>query len=95
MIFLIGRRKFIRAVAYLAALCAVFAASGYFAKRAKASYEETLGKVRISSLASLSEYARDVSGGLRLLAVSEGESAAESAEITDSVAREDERGYLK
>lgn len=79
MIFLIGRRKFIRAVAYLAALCAVFAASGYFAKRAKASYEETLGKVRISSLASLSEYARDVSGGLRLLAVSEGESAAESA----------------
>lgn len=73
------RRKFIRAVAYLSALCAVFAASGYFAGRAKASYEETLGKVRISSLVSLSEYARDVSGGLRLLAVSSGDSAAESA----------------
>lgn len=76
---MVSRGKFIRTVSYLTALCAVFAAVGFFALRAKASYEQTLKKIRISSLCSLCEYSWDVGGGLRLLGVASGESAADGA----------------
>ncbi len=46
--------------------------------RAKAGYEETLGKVRLSNLTSLCEYTREVGSGLRVLAVSSGDSMADS-----------------
>lgn len=44
-----------------------------------ASYEETLGRVRLTNLTSLCELSRDISGGLRLLAVSADNSLADSA----------------
>ncbi len=74
----IKRRKFIRVVSYLVAVSVVFAASGMFFMRAKAGYEETLGKVRLSNLTSLCEYSREVGSGLRVLAVSSGDSTADS-----------------
>ncbi len=46
--------------------------------RAKAGYEETLGKVRLSNLTSLCEYTREVGSGLRVLAVSSGDSMTDS-----------------
>ena len=79
MIFLeIRRRKFIRVVSYLVAVSVVLAASGTFAMTAKAGYEETLGKVRLSNLTSLCEYTREVGSGLRVLAVSSGDSMTDS-----------------
>lgn len=75
----VKRRKFIRTVSYLLAVCIVFAVGGYFSQRAKASYQSTLEKVRFEGLNSLCEYTHELSGGLRLLAVSAGDSAADSA----------------
>ncbi len=85
VIFLaLRRRKFIRVVSYLTALAVVFAASGYFSQRAKADYEETLGKVRLTNLTSLCEYSRDISAGLRLVAVSADNSQADSKTYVSS-----------
>lgn len=79
MIFLaLKRRKFIRIVSYLVAVSVVFAASGLISQRARAGYEETLGKVRLSNLTSLCEYTREIGSGLRVLAVSSGDSTADS-----------------
>ena len=72
------RRKFIRIISYLVAVSVVFAASGLISQRARAGYEETLGKVRLSNLTSLCEYSREISSGLRVLAVSSGDSTADS-----------------
>lgn len=85
VIFLaVKRRKFIRTISYLAAVCVVFAASGMFSQRAKAGYEETLGKVRMSNLGSMCEYFRDISAGLRLLAVSTESSVSESISYVEA-----------
>ena len=75
----VKRRKFIRTVSYLLAVCVVIAATGYFSFRAKASYEATLERVRFDGLSSLCEYMHEISGGLNLLSVSAGESVADSA----------------
>lgn len=75
----VKRRRFIRTVSYLLVLCTVFAVGGYFSQRAKASYQSTLEKVRFESLNSLCEYSHELSGGLRLLAVSAGDSVEDSA----------------
>lgn len=72
------RRKFIRIISYLVAVSVVFAASGLVSQRARAGYEETLGKVRLSNLTSLCEYSREIGSGLRVLAVSSGDSMADS-----------------
>lgn len=79
MIFLVRRRKFIRVIAYFTAVCIVFAASGIFSAHAKSEYEETLEKVRFSSLVSLCEYCHFISSGLRLLAVSADDALSENA----------------
>lgn len=76
---MIKRRKFIRAVSYLVALCVAVGAAGMFSGRAKASYEATLGKVRFEALASLCEYIHELSGGLSLLSVSQGDAVADSS----------------
>ncbi|MBQ3007376.1 MAG: germination protein YpeB [Clostridia bacterium] len=73
------RRKFIRIISYLVALCIVFAASGVFTARAKSDYESTLERVRLEGLASLAEYSREISSGLRLLAVSADDSLTDSS----------------
>jgi hypothetical protein len=75
----VRRRKFIRVVSYLLAVCAVFAVAGNFSRRAKASYEETLEKVRFEGLNSLCEYMHELSGGLSLLAVSSGDFVVDSS----------------
>lgn len=75
----VRRRKFIRIISYLIALCIVFAASGVFTARAKSDYESTLERVRLEGLASLTEYSREMSSGLRLLAVSAGDSLVDSS----------------
>lgn len=75
----VKRRKFIRTVSYLLAVCVVIAATGYFSFRAKASYEATLERMRLESLNSLCEYMHELSGGLNLLSVSAGDSLADSA----------------
>lgn len=76
---MLRRRKFIRIISYLIALCVVFAASGVFSAKAKADYEAALGRVRFEALASLTEYSREISSGLRLLAVSAGDSLTDSS----------------
>lgn len=76
---MLGRRKFIRIISYLVALCIVFAASGMFTARAKSEYESTLERVRLEGLNSLTEYSREIASGLRLLAVSADESMADSS----------------
>lgn len=76
---MVRRRKFIRIISYLVAVCVVFAASGVFSARAKSEYESTLERVRLEGLASLTEYSREISSGLRLLAVSSGESLTDSS----------------
>lgn len=73
------RRKFIRIISYLVALCVVFAVSGIFSQKAKADYESALERVRLDGLASLTEYSREISSGLRLLAVSAGDSLIDSS----------------
>lgn len=75
----VKRRKFIRIVSYLLAVCVVFAVAGNFSRAAKASYEDTLEKVRFEGLSSLCEYMHELSGGLTLLAVSSGDSVADSS----------------
>ncbi len=75
---MVKRRKFIRAVSYLLALCVAVGAAGVFSGRAKASYEATLGKVRFEALASLCEYVHELSGGLSLLVVSQGDAVVDS-----------------
>lgn len=80
----IERRKFIRVISYLVAICIVFAAAGLFSQRAKAGYEETLGKVRMTNLGSMCEYFRDISAGLRLLAVSADSSVSESVSYVEA-----------
>lgn len=74
----IKRRFFIRVVSYLVAVSVIIAAAGLFSQRAKAGYEETLGKVRMTNLGSMCEYFRDISAGLRLLAVSADSSVSDS-----------------
>lgn len=81
---MLRRRKFIRIISYLIALCVVFAASGVFTSNAKADYESTLGRVRFEALASLTEYSREISSGLRLLAVSTGDSLTDSSAYVNS-----------
>lgn len=76
---MLRRRKFIRIISYLIALCTVFAASGAFTARAKSEYESTLERVRFEALASLAEYSREISSGLRLLAVSADDSLTDSS----------------
>ncbi len=76
---MLRRRKFIRIISYLVALCVVFAASGVFTAKAKTDYETALGRVRFEALASLTEYSREISSGLRLLAVSAGDSITDSS----------------
>lgn len=79
VIFLaVRRRKFIRVISYLVAVSVFFASAGFFSQRAKAGYEETLGKVRLSNLTSACDYIREASSGLRILAVSSGDSLADS-----------------
>ncbi len=80
----VKRRKFIRIISYLIALCVVFAASGLFAAKAKSDYESALERVRFEGLASLTEYSREISSGLRLLAVSTGDSLADSRAYVSS-----------
>ncbi len=75
----VRRRKFIRIISYLITLCIVFVASGVFTARAKSDYESTLERVRLEGLSSLTEYSREISSGLRLLAVSAGDSLADSS----------------
>ena len=80
----VKRRIFIRVISYFVALCMIFAVSGIFSQRAKAGYEETLGKVRMTNLGSMCEYFRDISAGLRLLAVSADSSVAESISYVEA-----------
>ncbi len=75
----VKRRVFIRALSFFCAISVILAAAGLSAQKAKASYEETLGKMRLSALASLCEFSRDISAGLRLLAVSADNSMSDSA----------------
>lgn len=75
---MVKRRKFIRTVSYLLALCLAVAVAGGFSGNAKASYEETLEKVRFEALNSLCEYVHELSGGLSLLSVSQGDAIADS-----------------
>lgn len=72
------RRRFIRTVSYLLTVCVIFAATGYFLSRAKGYYESRLERVRLESLNSLCGYMHEISSGLNLLAVSSGESVADS-----------------
>lgn len=76
---ILKRRKFIRIISYLIALCVIFAASGVFTARAKSDYESTLERVRLEGLASLTEYSREISSGLRLMAVSSDDSLTDSS----------------
>ena len=84
---MVRRRKFIRVIAYFTAICIVFAASGIFSAHAKSEYEETLEKVRFSSLVSLCEYCHFISSGLRLLAVSADDALTESSDFVCSNAK--------
>ncbi len=81
---LIKRRYFIRVVSYLVAVSVIIAATGLFSQRAKAGYEETLAKVRMTNLGSMCEYFRDISAGLRLLAVSADNSLSDSISYVDA-----------
>lgn len=76
---MVKRRKFIRTVSYLLALCLMAAVAGGFSGMAKESYEKTLEKVRFEALNSLCEYMHELSGGLSLLSVSQGDAVADSA----------------
>lgn len=75
---MVKKRKYIRAVSYLLAICVAIGAAGLLSARAKASYATTLSKVRFESLASLCEYIHELSGGLSLLSVSQGDAVADS-----------------
>lgn len=75
------KRMVIRIISFISALCVIFAASGMLLQKSKATYENALGKVRLSGLTSLCEYAHDISTSLRLLAVSADGNVAESAAL--------------
>ncbi len=75
------KRIFIRIISFISAFAVFFAASGFMLQRSKAVYEDVLGKVRLSGLASLCEYVHDISMSLRLLAVSSDEKVSESASV--------------
>ncbi len=75
------KRIFIRIISFISAFVVFFAASGFMLQRSKAVYEDSLGKVRLSGLASLCEYIHDISMSLRLLAVSSDEKVSESASV--------------
>ncbi len=75
------KRVVIRIISFVAAFAVFFAASGMILNRAKAVYEDVLGRVRLSGLTSLCEYVHGVSGALRILAVSSDEKAAEAAGV--------------
>lgn len=75
------RRIVIRIISFISAVALFFAASGALLQKSKATYEDVLGKVRLSGLTSLCEYAHDISGSLRLLAVSSDENVSESASL--------------
>lgn len=62
----------------------MFAATGVFTAKAKADYEEILGRVRFEALVSLSEYSREISSGLRLIAVSTDSSLDDSLSYVSS-----------
>ncbi len=81
---MVGRRKFIRTVSFFAALCVAIGVASVFSSRAKASYEEKLEKMRFQALNSLCEYAREISSGLSLLAVSAGDAVADSSAYVNS-----------
>ncbi len=83
---MVRRRKFIRIISYLTAVCVVFAIGGIFTSHAKTEYEETLEKVRFTSLVSLCEYCHYISSGLRLLAVSADDALAENSAFVCSKA---------
>ncbi len=73
------KRRVIRIVSFVSAFAVFFAASGMVLNRAKAVYEDVLGRVRLSGLTSLCEYVQDLSGGLRVLAVSADENVADAS----------------
>lgn len=75
------KRVVIRAISFIAAFAVFFAASGMIFARAKAIYEDALGRVRLSGLTSLCEYVHAVSGSLRILAVSADEKVSEAAGV--------------
>ncbi|MBQ4627172.1 MAG: hypothetical protein IJB45_07995, partial [Clostridia bacterium] len=75
------KRVIIRIISFISAVSVVFAASGLLLQRSKAAYEDVLGRVRLSGLTSLCEYAHDISSSLRLLAVSSDENASEAASL--------------
>lgn len=62
----------------------MFAVSGVFSQKAKADYESALERVRLEGLASLTEYSREISSGLRLLAVSAGDSLVDSSSYVNA-----------
>lgn len=64
---MIKRKRVIRIVSYLLAVCVVLTVSGRFSVNAKESYEQTLEKVRLNSLNSLCEYVGVLSTSLSLL----------------------------
>lgn len=71
----------IRIISFISALSVVFAASGMLLQKSNATYEDVLGKLRLSGLTSLCEYTQDVSSSLRLLAVSSAENVSEAASV--------------
>lgn len=75
---MVKRRAFIRTVSYLMAVCVVIAVTSVSSGRARMVYEEKLEKVRFEALNSLCEYSHELSGGLSLLAVSQGDAIADS-----------------
>lgn len=76
---MLRRRNFIRIISFFVAGCSVLAAVGIFFAEAKTQYEKTLEQVRLSNLASLCEYIRDMSSGLRILAVSADDALTDSS----------------
>lgn len=78
------KRRIIRIISYISAFAVVFAASGMLLNKAKAAYEDVLGRVRLSGLTSLCEYVHDMSSGLRILAVSANENVSDAAAFVTS-----------
>lgn len=66
------------------ALGVVIGVAGIFSGRAKASYEETLGRLRFEALNSLCEYAYELGSGLSILSVSQGDAVEDSSGYVES-----------
>lgn len=75
------KRMIIRIISFISAVAVALAASGALLQKSKATYENVLGKVRLSGLTSLCEYTHDISTALRLLAVSGDGNVSESASL--------------